>query len=425
MKQFFTFAWALFVSSVMAQETPAPAQTKPVWITNATLHLGNGKVIENGVIGFSQGKITYVGNGSEIKINRTESEIIDGQGKHVYPGLIALDTYIGLNEIESISATVDHEETGSVNPNVRALIAFNTDSRVTPTVRSNGVLLAQVTPTGGMISGSSSVVQLDGWNWEDAAYRTDDAIHLNWPNMDPVQAWWAGSVEDQQKQTKEQLMQMEQFFAEAKAYHESTNRPYNARFEGMKAVISGKQALFIHVSQAKGMVAAVNFAEKWGIRPVLVGGEDALLVKEFLLEHKVAVVVKETHRLPRREDDPVDEPYTFPARLKSAGIPFAFAGKGGWAGRNLAYESGTAAAHGLGKEAALQSVTLTAAEILGIEKRTGSLELGKDANLFLCEGDALNMSTSNLQRAWIQGRSISLESKQTRLYEKFQRKNKE
>jgi len=425
MKQFLTFAWALFAATAMAQETPAPAQSKSVWITNATLHLGNGKVIENGMIGFTQGKINYVGTGAEIKINRAESEIIDGQGKHVYPGLIALDTYIGLNEIESIQATIDHEETGSVNPNVRALIAFNTDSRVNPTVRSNGVLLAQVTPTGGMFSGSSSVVQMDAWNWEDAAYRTDDAIHLNWPNMDPVQARWAGSVEDQQKQTQEQLMQMVQFFAEAKAYHESTNRPYNARFEGMKAVLSGKQALFIHVSQAKGMVAAVNFAEKWGIRPVLVGAEDALLVKEFLLEHKIAIVVKETHRLPRREDDPVDEPYTFPARLKTAGIPFAFAGKGGWAGRNLAYESGTAAAHGLGKEAALQSVTLTAAEILGIEKRTGSLEMGKDANLFLCQGDALNMSTSNLQRAWIQGRSISLETKQTRLYEKFQRKIKE
>lgn len=422
MKHFIFLILSIFFLGTSAQTIPAVPQIKPVWITNATLHLGNGSVIEHGMIGFDHGKISYVGTGSEIRIDRNSCDIIDGTGKHVYPGLIALDTYLGLNEIESIQATIDHQETGSSNPNVRTLIAYNADSKVVPTIKTIGVLLAQITPTGGMLSGSSSVVQLDAWNWEDAAYFSDDALHINWPNMDPIQAWWAGSIEDQQKNTMQTLDELDRFFSEAKAYQNAEKKVYNVRFASMKRLFEGNQQLFIHVSQAKGIIASVLFAEKYGLKPIIVGGEDALLIADFLKKHRVPIVVKVMHRLPQRDDDSVDDPYTFPARLRQAGISFAIAGKSGWEGRNLPFEAGTAGAWGLGKEDALKSITLSAAEILGIDKKTGSLEIGKDANVLLTSGDILNMSSSNLERAFIQGRNVSLETTQTQLYKKFKAK---
>lgn len=164
----------------------APAQKKPVMLVGGTIHTGTGDVIENGTVVFSGGKITAVGKSEASNVDKSGYEVIDVTGKQVYPGLIFPNTSIGLVEIGSgVDVATDNREIGDLNPNVRAIAAYNTDSHVIPVLRSNGILLAQIVPTGTMLPGTSSVVQLDAWNWEDAAYKIDNGIQLGWPRKSP------------------------------------------------------------------------------------------------------------------------------------------------------------------------------------------------------------------------------------------------
>ncbi|MFK7908344.1 MAG: amidohydrolase, partial [Chitinophagales bacterium] len=211
----------LFVTiSVVAQTnsvpTPAKTQTQTTILKGGTAHIGNGEVIENSTIVFEDGKITTVTDAAMLKIDPTGKTIIDITGKHVYPGFVAASTAMGLMEISAVRATRDDYEMGSLNPNVRSIISFNTDSRVIPTVRSNGILLAQVRPKGGRVSGTSSIVQLDAWNWEDAAYKMDDGVHLSWPRMYSFRGWWAdpGGIEKNEKYA-DQVTAVKDLFNEA------------------------------------------------------------------------------------------------------------------------------------------------------------------------------------------------------------------
>jgi imidazolonepropionase-like amidohydrolase len=186
---FLIFCIAVVNAGYAQQPVPAPVQNKPVLLSGGTLHIGNGRLIENGLIAFENGRITVVGNSDTL--DKSRYEILDVAGKHIYPCFISPNTIIGLSEIEAARATNDYTEIGAMNPNVRAIIAYNTDSKVSPTVRTNGILMAQVVPQGGMITGQSSVVELDGWNWEDASYKTDEGIHVNWPGMIVLGYSWA------------------------------------------------------------------------------------------------------------------------------------------------------------------------------------------------------------------------------------------
>ncbi len=417
---------SIAVSSIdsNAQVVPVPAtvQTQPILITNATAHLGNGQVIENSYIAFDQGKITFVGN---MAVGRgfPGHQIIDAAGKHLYPGFIAPDSELGLQEIEAVRATADANETGSLNPNIRSIIAYNTDSEVTPTVRSMGVLMAEITPSGGRIPGQSSIVMLDAWNWQDAAYATDFAMHVAWPN---AARWnWQENRTERNEEYASQLRELDDFFKQAKAYGE-TPKPTarNLRFEAMQGLFDGSKKLFIHTNTAVGMQEAVLFAERFQLKPTIVGAEDAWLVTNFLKEHDVPVILATTQRLPSREDDDIDQPFKTPAMLQAAGIRWCFAHDGFWKQRNLAFQAGQAVGFGLPYEAAVQALTGSTAEILGIGKTAGTIEVGKDATLFISEGDALDMRTNKLTRAFIQGRDINLDNKQEMLYRRFQMKYK-
>lgn len=405
-----------------AQPVPGKKQTKPVWIMGATLHLGNGQVLSPGVIGFAEGKIVYVGSGAEIRIDGNNSTVIDASGKHVYPGFIGINNVLGLSEVEAVRATNDFRETGEMNAHIRSLIAYNTDSKVIPTVRNNGVLLNQVAPQGGVISGRSSIVQLDAWNWEDAAVLADDALYLNWPSLRIYDAWWAPSAEEQEKRTAEQLQAIESFFAEAKAYLEQPSEKLNVKLEAMRPVLAGKTKVFVRTGEAKGMIAAVQFLKKYQLKPVLVGADEAALITDFLKSEGIDVVLDQTHRLPTRSGDAVDAPYTLPASLQKAGIRFSLHVDGFWQVRNLPFQAGMLAGYGLTPEQALQSITLNAAAILGIDKRYGSLEEGKSATLFISEGDALDMRGCVLTHAFIDGRMLELDNSQKQLYRRFSEK---
>ncbi len=415
----------LFGINVLAQRTPAPAQSQAILIKGATAHLGNGKVIANSLIAFENGKITMVGDATTLKVAPSINyQMIDATGKDIYPGFIAPGTTLGLTEIDAVRATRDMREVGSMNPNIRSIIAYNTDSKITPTVRSNGVLLAEITPQGGRIPGQSTVVQLDAWNWEDAAQATDKGIHLNWPRFFKRTRWWSapGTITANDKYD-DQIREVESFFAAAKAYAQETNpNPLNLKFEASKGLFDGTKKLFIHAQGVKELTAAVLFAKEQGITPVLVGAQDAWRIIPFLKEHQAEIVLNAVHSLPSREDEDIDQPYKTAAALHSAGIPFCFYLRGSWEQRNLAFQAGHAVGYGLPYEAAVAALTGNTAQILGIDANTGILEEGKDATLFISAGDALDMRTCKLEQAFINGRKIDLGNKQKDLDQKFRAK---
>jgi imidazolonepropionase-like amidohydrolase len=426
MKKILFSIWGLLLGTVLvhgqANISPAPPQTKPVIITGATIHIGNGQVINNGYIAFDKGKITSVGEG--IPANNNGADIIDATGKQVYPGFICPVTSLGLVEVEEgARGTVDDEETGGINPNVRSLVAFNTDSKVIPTVRSNGILLAQPTPSGGLVSGQSSVMQLDGWNWEDAAYKKDIAIHMNWPVIRPQGRRRAPTPGVPQESAEERMQKaldvIYNLFTEAKAYAEAKPAVINLRFEAMKGLFDGSKKLFVNADGAKEILQAIAFGKKLGIQVVIVGGKESYLVTEALKSNNVPVIIRETQTLPERDDDDVYLPYKLPKILQDAGVTYGLTGIGFWRQRNLPFEAGEACGYGLTKEQAISMITLNNAKILGIDKTTGTLEVGKDANLFISKGDALDMITIDVQKAFIQGRDINLDNLHKQLYRKF------
>ncbi|SNR82918.1 amidohydrolase family protein [Hymenobacter mucosus] len=421
----------LLAATTAAAQVPAPAppQSKPVLLVGGTLHVGNGTVVPNAAVAFDKGKITYAGAQSGFQQDKAGYEVVDVNGQEIYPGLILPNTTLGLTEVEAIRATVDEQEVGILNPNVRSIIAYNTDSDILPTVRTNGVLLAQVTPRGGMLSGQSSVVQLDAWNWQDAAVKTDDGLHLNWPAMviktSPAED--AKALEMREKNRTEQLRQLESLLTEASAYRQQpTSRKENLRLTSMGGLFDGSKTLFIHADYGKEIVESVRFAKRLGVQKVtLVGARDAWMMLDFLKQNDVAVILSRIHALPRREGDDYDLPYKLPSLLQQAGVRFCLDYEGGMetsGARNLAFIAGTAAGHGLTKEQALTAVTLSPARILGLDKEYGSLEAGKSATLVVSRGDLLDMRTNNVTQAYIDGRAFRLDTKQTYLRDKFRAK---
>ncbi|NII27146.1 amidohydrolase family protein [Pseudoflavitalea sp. X16] len=419
------------VAKVSAQETvyPATAQSQTIALTNATVHVGNGQVIENGMVVFSKGKIVDVRPAAAI----ADVKVIDCKGKHIYPGLILSESNVGLVEVSSVRATDDVSELGQMNPNIHSLIAYNTDSKVINTLRNNGILLANVTPEGGVLSGSSSVVQLDAWNWEDAAYLADNAMHFRMPSL-LLRGGGRGGfgrfgqgqqpAGDPIKRALDQIEGIKVFFREAKAYYqEASHGETNLKYEAVKGLFSKKQKLFVHCNIVKEMLVAVDFAKEFGFDVVIVGGSESYQIADLLKQNNIAVILGSMHSLPTMVDDDVDQPYKTPAALQKAGVLFAINDDdGSTRQRNLAFNAGTAAAYGLTKEEALAAVSLNAAKILGVGDKTGSIEAGKDANLLVCDGDLLDMRSNIILHAFIQGREINLTDKHKQLYERYKYK---
>jgi hypothetical protein len=312
---------------------------------------------------------------------------------------------------------------------VRSVVAYNTDSKVINTLRSNGILIANVIPDGGIISGSSSVVQLDAWNWEDAAYNTDIGIHLRMPsllNRPRGRGFFGGQqpAADPVKSGLEQIEKVKVFFREAKAYlAEPKHENINLKFEAVKGLFDKKQKLFIHCNIVKEMLLAIDFAKEFGFTVVLVGAVDSWQITDILKQNNIAVILNQLHDLPAMIDDDVDQPFKTPSLLQKAGVLFALNDNDENSRyRNLAFNAGTASAYGLSKEEALSAITLNAANILGIADKTGSIETGKDANIVVSEGDILDMRTNIITQAFIQGRQIDLNNKQKQLADKYEKK---
>ena len=431
MKKLFLNLLLLTTLAAQAQvPVPAAPQTRPVLITGATLHVGNGTSIAGAALAFDKGRLTYAGPASGFTVDKAGFETIDASGQHLYPGLILPNSTLGLTEVSAVRATVDEREVGTLNPHVRSVIAYNTDADLLPTVRLNGVLLVQTTPRGGLLSGQSSVMQLDAWNWQDATVRADDGQHLNWPplvlklNPNEDQA----ALEKRQTARVVQLRELEQLLAEAAAYRQlpAAGRPENLRLAALAGIFDGSKTLYLHADYGKEIIESVRFAKRLGAQKVaVVGARDAWMVLDFLKQNDVAVVLSRVHALPRRDADDYDQPYKLPAQLQAAGVRYCLDYEGSMetaGSRNLAFVAGTAVAYGLTQEQALTAITLSPARILGLDKDYGSLEVGKSATFVLSRGDLLDMRTNAVTRAFIDGRQISLESKQTYLEKKFRGK---
>lgn len=433
-RSLYILALSLFATATLkAQDDVYPAKPYKgkLFITGGTIHVGNGQVIEGGSIEIDNGKIVRVGAGLTPA---SDAKVVDAKGKQIYPGLILPVTDLGLKEIGSgVRGSNDYQEILDIDPSIRSIVAYNTDSKIINTLKANGVLLAGVAPQGGTISGSSTVVQLDAWNWEDAAYKMDNGIHVNLPTFisRPRRGGGGGGrfggaqpPADPKKEALEKIEEIKTFFREAKAYNaETAHKETNLKFEAVKGLFTKKQRLFLHGEQLKQMLVAIDFVKEFGFDVTIVGGSESWLIADLLKQNNISVILGQTNRLPTTEDDDYDQPFKTPAVLQKAGVLFAINDEHEETRyRNLMFNAGVAAAYGLTKEQALQAITLNSAKILGVDDRTGSLETGKDANIVISAGDILDMRTSIIEHAFIQGREVSLDNKQTQLYHRYMTK---
>lgn len=416
------------VNSVFAQsrQIPAPPQNHPVVIHSATIHPVSSAPIDNGYIVFEKGVITAVGQGAPATLPDGAIKV-NGEGLHVYPGLIAANSYIGLTEIGDISQTQDYAELGRVKPEVHAAVAINPDSDHIPVARANGILTAMVFPRGGIVSGRASAVRLDGWTWEQMAIDPAAGLVVNWPRTEPVTAWWMEQSEEaQRKEIKDDLEAVEKVFDEAieyiKAKDGDPKLTTDLRYEAMRAALKGEKPIFVSAAMSGQIESAVAWANRRGLKIVIVGGAQADKVTSLLKKHDVPVIVSNIHRMPNRRHDTYDQPFALPAKLHEAGVRFCIATGGEPSNeRNLNHQAATAAAYGLPKEKALQSVTQDAASILGLGDKLGTLDVGKQATVIVTTGDPLEITTDTLV-AYIDGRRIDLGSRHKSLYEKYQEK---
>lgn len=411
----------LFSISLIAQHAPANKQSKSILILNGTAHLGNGQIINNSAVGFKDGKLTLVADATLIRLTKDAyDETIDASGKQIYPGFIAPNSTLGLVEIDAVKSSDDESELGSMNPNVRSIIAYNAESKVIETVRPNGILMAQITPRGGRISGTSSIVQLDAWSWQEALVKENDGIHLNFPSPFKQSGRWSEPGEiPLNKDYSKQMNEITTFLSNAKAYQQTITKERNVVFESTRGLFDGSQTLFITANDELQIIDAIKLAKESGIKKiVIVGGFEAYKTADLLKSNNIGVFLRRVHDMPQYDDQDVNLPYKMAKILVDKGVVVALENSGDkerMNTRNLPFLAGTCVAYGLDKEQALQLITSNTAELLGINSFCGTLEEGKDATLFISDGDALDMRTNKLSKAYIQGRLINLENHQSNL----------
>ena len=412
----------LIMGAVFGQKSQA------ILLVNGFLHQGNGTVVETALIGIRNGKIDFVKNALSSAYKKSEWDtIIDLQGQHVYPAFIAPNSTLGITEIDAVRATRDFQEVGYLNPHIRSQIAFNAESKVISTVRTNGVLFAQVTPRGGRISGTSSVMALSGWNWEDATIFKDDGVHINWPES--IQGTWKDDVitKTKGKNYQQQKEELVTFFNLVKAYQNNADElKTDLRLNAMIPCLTAEKRIYFHANEIQQLTDIIEFVHFFDIPfPVIVGGYDSYMIARKLKDAKIPVMLGRTHSLPENEDDPIDLPFQLPTMLQKEGVLFCLQNEGemeAMNARNLPFQAGTAMAYGLTEEQAIQSISLNTAKIMGISKTYGSIEAGKSACLFVSKGNALDMRTNQVSMILIKGSFVPTTNFQTELYQRYEKK---
>ncbi|MEO1528925.1 MAG: amidohydrolase family protein [Planctomycetota bacterium] len=415
----------LISSATAHDQIPGAPQDHPIALVGGLVHVVDGKPIPNGTVVFDKGKITAVGKGVKLPEG---CETIDVAGKFVYPGLMESISNMGLSEIASTPATVDTFELGDDNPNLRSWVAVNPDSELIPVARAGGVLLTSIAPRRGRFRGQSSVIQLDGWTYKDMLLQADTGMLVSWRYFESRESDPAKRAEERDKRLRELAERFETAARYAIAREARPDWvPTDLRLEAMLPVLNGSSPLIIEADRRREIEAAVTFCASRGLNAILYGGYDAPLCAELLKKYDVPVILHGTYRLPLRRDDPYDHPYTLPKRLRDVGVRFAIGGEGagqpnGASGaRNLPYHAAVAVAYGLAAEDAIRSITLSPAEIMGVDDRVGSITVGKDATLIVSDGDIL-LTESTVLDAYIGGAKVDLGSKHKTLAAKYRQK---
>ena len=419
----------LFTVSISANEQiPAPPQKNPILLKNGLIHTVSNGIVEGSIL-FDKGKILRI---AKYITPPENCEVIDLGGKHVYPGMIAAVSGLGLVEINAVAVTNDHSERGDFNPNVRTNVAFNPDSEIIPTTRSNGILIANVIPASGLVSGQSSVMMLDGWTWENATLSFPSGLHINWPNMNSSSR--TDNDKKRLKAARQQLDNLEKMIKDARAYarlRQTKSRlaedyhNEDLRWESMIPYVEKKLPIFVHANEVRQIEASISWANRHNLEIIIVGGKDAWRTTDLLVKNRIPIVYEGVTSLPYRRYEDYDQAYKTPSILYEKGVQFCISDYG-YAGRaeqirNLPYQASMAASYGLPKKAELRAVTLSVAEILGIDEKVGSLDEGKDATLFISDGDPLEIRT-NIIQAYIQGKKIDMGDRHKSLYSKYKEK---
>lgn len=417
-------------ASGQSAQIPAAPQADAVVVVDAVLHpvsADHPDRIEGGWVRFEDGRIVAIGSGDPPADRRADATIVDAAGLSLVPGFISVPSQVGLLEVGAVSATDDRRESGDRKPEAAAWIAVNPDSDLIPVARSAGILHTLAVPVGGTLPGRASVLRMDGWTIEDLAVLRDAGIVVSWPLAAPVSSRWVRrSAADQRRSSEARVKAIDDWFDDAEAWAAAREAdpatPGDLRFQAMQPVIRGEKPVFIR-AQSRGQIeTALAWASRRGLRPVVVGGSASAECLPLLQQTGASVILTRVHRLPSSRHLPIDHAYTVAATLEAAGVPFAIGCEDEPAHeRGLAHNAATAVAHGLDHAAALRAITRGPAEIIGVGDRLGSLDAGRSATFFLCEGDPLETANEPL-RAWIDGREIDLGDRQKRLHEKYREK---
>ena len=426
------FILMIFSTIYGNNQIPGTDQKRPILLRGGTLHTVTGDVLEEHDLLFAEGKIITI---DEQIQPSPETDVLDIYGKHVIPGFIAGYTRIGLTEISAVKQTNDHSETGEINPNVRANVAYNPDSDLIPVTRSNGVLVINSAPSSGRIPGQSSVMMMDGWTWEDATLKHPTALNVNWPSM---RFDFRKNAKKKEKEQREEynksLREMDLLVRNVRAYHHRKNakerkaehkQKTDLRLESMIPFIVFKNPIHIKANDVRQIEAAVKWSNKHDLNIVIVGGRDAWMITEILVENNIPIIILGVQTTPRRRFEPIHTPYKIPSMLQKAGVHFCISLDPGYPMdghvRTLPDEAMRAASWGLTKDQALRAITLSAAEILGVDDHVGSLDLGKDATFFISDNEPLTQYNHPI-KAYIKGREIDLSDRQKNLWKKYKEK---
>ena len=406
------------------------AKTTVLALTGGTVHTVTGPTIGNATILVEDGKITQVG--ADVTAP-PDAQVVSCAGKHIYPGMIAANTVLGLTEIGSVRGTNDFEETGNVNPDIQAEVQINPESDLIPVARVNGITRVLVVPQGGAVAGTAAVVTLEGWTYEDMTVKAPAGLLVQWPNMTPVHAWWETRSDEEQKKAREQAIEnIRTTFDDARAYWKARDaekkmgiprHDRDVKWDAMGKALRGEIPVMFRASALNQIHAVLKLVDEQNLpNVILVDGDDSWRVADELKARNIAVITGSTLAMPERRYEPYDEAFTVPARLQAAGVRYCISDGGSpfvaMNARNLPYNAAMASAFGLPRDEALKSVTLYPAQILGVADRFGSIEPGKVADLVVTNGDLLEIAT-HVEQVYIGGWPIPMETRQTRLFTKY------
>lgn len=412
---------ALALSPILAQAQFDGEFIKPrngrFLLQNATIVTVTKGTIENGSVLIANGKIEAVGT----NVAAGDAEVIDCTGHFIYPGMFDGGSQLGLVEVGSLAETQDYAEVGQVTPNMQALVAINPNSVAIPVTRVSGVTTILATPSGGMFPGTAALINLNGYT-PDQMYAGFKGVILNFPSSARRSTWDRRSDEDVKKDAEKAQKNLNDIWEKATTYHQlataKATLPYYPEMEQLAKVVAGELPLLVEVNAASDIELAIKWLENKKIKAILTGVAEGWRVADKIAAAKLPVITGPMLAIPTRQSDRFDASYTNPGKMSKAGVKVVIRSNDSENTRNLPFNAGFAAAYGMGKEEALKAVTINSAEVFGVADKLGSIEVGKDATLFVSTGDPFE-TRSQIRHVFIDGFRVPMSNRHIRFYQEF------